>query len=176
MENELLKEKMEVVKAIAQANIELSRAKETFSKLKEEEKEYLKDREKLVLERIDAAVAGSKHLLDEIHENHEKVKDFYKSVMLCSDFLDEAYEKFSELVVNFNEKSERAEKVITEKEENLSLLKKDIDIQRSRIESDMEIIKKKEKFIKDEKALIESRQKQIKAALQVLNHKNGGKA
>lgn len=158
---ELEQKKMDIMKELASTNIKISDAKNLVLKLQEEETEYLVNREKKALAKVDNVLAESKDLLNRTHENYEEIHQFCQTVSQYADFLKETQDKFQDMLLLFERKNELWE-------ENIKKINQEIADQRHIIKQDTENIEKREKIIIEsterlnkEKGHIESRQQAL---------------
>lgn len=166
---------MDSIKALADTNIKISEAKNVLFKLQETETEYLVAREEKAIQRIQKGVEDSRNLLEEVKNNHNAVQEFYRTVCGVSDFLEKAQTDFFSLLENFNRKSELWEKEYQKQCDEVAQVKRNNEVEKVKIHNDTISNQKTLKKITEEKSKIESRQAQIKSALEVLNKKQNGK-
>ena len=81
MENIITTEKMEALKALADANVKVSEVRGTIAKLKSEESAYLEEREKKALERIQIILDESESVLKEALSNYKAIHQFAKTLL-----------------------------------------------------------------------------------------------
>lgn len=161
---ELSHETMKSMEALAQTNIKISEAKNLLTKLQEEETEYLIEREKKALSKIEKAYEESRDLIKQTDDNYEKIKELHNTVAQVCNFITESYEKLGGLRETFNKRSDLWEREYQRQCTELGIIKKDIETQQKRIKKDEEGIEEKRKGIEEQKALIESRQQQLSQA------------
>ncbi len=162
---------MDIVKELAATNMKISDAKNILFKLQEDETVYLEIREKKALAQIEKILDESKELLDKTHENYDEIHDLCVSVCSFADFLTEAHGKFQGLLETYKESSDRWDAEFAKRHAELAEIKKNLAVERSIIENEKKGIEKAKQKIKEAEALIESRQQQIRVALQVLEKK-----
>lgn len=170
---ELDHEKMNLVKVLADTNMKISEAKAALFKLQENETEYLELREKKAVARIQKMLEDSRELLTETEQNYNEVHRFHETVSKFAEYLVSSHVKFSELLEDFKKRSEVWDAYVDKQNSDLSEIRKNIKSDQVRIINDREGIDRAMKKIESEKSVIESRQAQIKIALEVLNKKNG---
>jgi len=165
---------MDTIKELASTNMKISEAKNILFKLQEDETVYLEEREKKAIDKIQTILDESKDLLDQTHSNYEEVHQLCQMVSSFTEFLSEAHGKFSDMLETFQLRSDEWDAKVKKQEEEFAEIRKGIKVQQSHIENDKKTIAKNFKKIEEEKALISSRQQQIKVALQVLEKKQNG--
>ncbi len=167
-------EQMNSLKALADTNLQVSKAQEALFALQESETEYLVEREKKALERISAVITGSAEALREANQNYYETTQFYNTTASFAQQLTNQYELFKSVVSDFDLKNAQWESHIATEEKKLSDIRQQIKTDQVRIENDKKAIERANKSIEKEKQVIESRQAQIKHALEVLKEKQNG--
>lgn len=167
-------EQMESLKALADTNLKISEAKTLLRDLQESETEYLNEREKKALERIQKVLDESTKLVAKTRNNHEEIHKFCTEVSSYAGFLKEIHVKFQAMLADFKERDVQWNLQCTRQHEELALIRKGIEHDQKDIETGRDEIKQGNEKAEQEKALIESRQEQIKSALEVLNNKENG--
>lgn len=171
---EIDKTKMDALKELADTNIKISAAKATLFKMQEDETFYLQEREQKALNKINQLLDDSKEILDKTKENYNEIHILCQEVSGFCDFLVEYSGKFTELLADFNFRSETWDKEVEKQRAEFAEIKKGLDLQSTINENEREKNKKEWQKIIEAKKLIESRQQQIKVALEVLNKKQNG--
>lgn len=164
MEKILEKENMESAKALAQANVKISEAKNILFKLQEEETEYLEQREVKALGKIQKALDDSKDLVKQIKENNKEVHEFCSIISEYAMSLSEAHDKFQNMIELFHTKNELWDKNIKKQQSDLAGIRKIVEKDKEDIENQKQDIKKREKRLSEQLELIESRQKTLAAS------------
>lgn len=154
MENQVTHEQMNSLKALADTNIEISKAKEVLFSLQETETQYVIDREKRVMERISRIVQDSGDILAQAYENYHETTQFYGTVSSFASFLSDSYDSFKGVVKSFDEKCEIWEQGMTTQEKSISDLLQTIKNDRIRITNDRKGIELREKSLAEERILI----------------------
>jgi len=161
-EIEATKEHMDALKALAQANIDISAARETLAKLKAEETDYLTSREKLALKRIDVVLEESKELVAQIDKNYAVVADYAKDIHEGGKFLGEVYAEFKELLAKKEEKDELVRKYLENEEKKVQNLRNALKLDLVAIESEKkqlivnnETLEKDKIKLKDERGTLD---------------------
>jgi len=157
-EIEVSKAKMDALKALADTNIAVSRAKETLQVLEENEAKYLLEREKKVVERVGKALNDSAQLVEQTIQNYELVKGF-------SDSVTEAGKKVSEVVESIEKHSALHEARVSaweakcnEQDAWISEQKKVIHLGHISLNSEKEGIEKRKKLLDQiERKLVDER-------------------
>jgi hypothetical protein len=166
---DLEQKKMEVLKELADTNIKISENKNIISKLQEEETEYLILREKKAVQQINQVLLDSKDLLEQTKENYEEVHIFCQTITEYSKSLKEAHTKFDKMLSDFREKDKEWEEEVKKQREEIEKIKQAIEIEKTTIKNDKKYIEKANENIKKETLHIESKQRQLKIALQEIN-------
>lgn len=174
MEQQVSSEQMNSLNALANTNIEISKAKEVLFKMKEEETEYLKKREKKAIQKIQKIIDESASLLQGARDNYYETTQFYNTVSAFSASLVHSYAIFKEIITDFDEKNELWEVSIKKQLDFIAEEKKKISEDKTRIENDKKGIEKSFILIENDKKLIESRQSQMSAALKIIKNKQNG--
>lgn len=171
---EVTSEQMNSLKALADTNLQVSKAQEVLFALQKTETEYLVSREKKALERISNIIIGSADALREANQNYYETTQFYNTTASFAQQLTNQYELFKSVVDDFDEKNKQWELHIASEENRLSEMIQQIKSDKIRIENDKKAVERANKNIEKEKQIIESRQAQIKSALEVLKEKQHG--
>lgn len=168
---QLTKEKMDIMKELAAANLKVSETQNVIFKLKEEEKDYLTIRERAAMERVEMVLDESKELLANTHKNYEEIHSICGSITNISNFVSETYDKVHSLLEDINKRSDKWDKEVERQQKEFEEIRKRIIADKAIIANDKKTIEKANEEIEKEKAHIESRQAQIKVALQLLEKK-----
>lgn len=171
METILDKEKMGAMKALADTNMEISKSKALLIELQENETSYLEEREKKAMDIVGKILEESRAVIEEAKENYHGVHQFNQTVSSFSNTLNQAHEMFQNLVQEFDVKNQEWEKDIKSQLDEIGDLRKQIKEDKIRIENDQNAVERTKKLNKDEMSVIESRQAQIRVALEVLETK-----
>lgn len=171
-EKTVTNEQMTALKALAETNIQVSQAKESLFSLQNTETAYIKEREERAIEKIREAVSQSQELLSEVSQNYGKVKELSDCTSELAISLVEIHEIFQKLLLDFTEKNDAWEKNLNIQLQEISDLRQDIRSDQIRIENDKKGVNRAKKLISDEKLVIESRQAQMKTALDVIDRKS----
>jgi len=157
MNTEILEQKkMDTVKELANANMKISEAKNALFKLQEEETEYLEQREKKALSKIDNMLVESKDLLSKVYENYEETHKFCREVVKYSEFLSESHEKFSGLLEIFDKKNKEWDKKVEKQQKEFDKLKEIISIEKTFIKNEKTNIEKAQIRLRDERKKLDS--------------------
>ena len=168
---ELDKEKMDIMKELADTRMKISNAGNTLVQLKADEDKYLSEREKKALDGVEKILEESKDLLAKTHENYDEIHLLCQNISNFAGFVSEAHGKFQGLLADFGERSEYWDRSVVTTRAEFAEIRRNINTERTIIENEQKGIKAAQKKIEEEKALIESRQSQIKNALKVLEEK-----
>lgn len=168
---EITKDQMILQKAMAETTMKISMAKAELFKLQEAETIYLVEREKRAMEKINQTVTDNQSLIDEAKNNVEIVQKWSESLVSFSDFLDGLHAQFLELLEDFNQRNDAWEKKLNDQLSEIAEMRKHIRADQIRITNDRKGIERREKLLADKQEVIESRQAQIKSALEILKQK-----
>lgn len=170
MEIEVInKEKMEALEALANANVEVGKVRQTIAQLKSEEGNYIAEREKKTLEQIQVILDESADVLKKAFENYGEIHQFAKDATQLALFLAEAYKEFGDLRDTFEKYVEAWEENMKKQQEKLDETKKLIQIDRTQLELDREGVRAAEKRValdriknRDERETLERAIKRLK--------------
>lgn len=174
MENQVTHEQMNSLKALADTNIEISNAKEVLFKLQETETQYIIDREKRVMERINKIVQDSGDTLAQAYENYHETTRFYETVSSFASFLSDSYESFRETVSKFDEKCQLWEQGMLIQEKSVADLLQIIKNDKIRIENDRKGIEAKNKSLEREEIRLIDMRGTLEREIERLNNKKNG--
>jgi len=167
----LEKTKFDAVKEIADMTIQISGAKLALEEIKNAKNEFISEREKETVEKIQKIINDSKEILEQANKNYAEVHNLLNILTSYKECLDELNEKFAEMIGDFNKKDkewkENTEKQYKEIEELQRQTKEDAE----KVKREKDDIKKAHLQIKKDYQRIASRQAQIKSALEVINNK-----
>lgn len=164
---EVSKEQMQALQTLADTNLKISEAKNTLLRLQEEETDYLVSREKKAVEKIEQVVKDSQSLVNEIKDNHEKVQEFYQTVSSFTGFMTETYDKFHHISEDFEKRTEAWEIKVKTQMSDVSLIRKEVQKDREKLDKELEALKDKEKGLKALAGHLESRQTTLEASYAV---------
>lgn len=171
IEIKLSKELAEVTKILADAYLEAGNAKIALANIKALEKDYISDREKKAIQKIQENLDNSRDLIQNISDNHKKVKDFSSTLTEFATLLDQIYAELNVTLQDFHKKDELWNKDIQEQQEEIEKQKQEIKIERIRINNDNESIKKAREVIKNEQIKLRDRQAMIRRTMDRLKIK-----
>lgn len=174
MEHELEKSQMDSMKILAQTNVQISEAKNVLFKLQETETEYLVEREKKAMDMIQGFLESSAGLVQQIKNNHGEVQEFHRTVSEISSFISKVQVNILSLFEEFTKRSDVWDAEYARQLASLAEIKKELGVQSMQNKNDAAANKISLKLISEANAKIESRQSQIKSALEVLKQKSNG--
>lgn len=151
MEHTVDTKMMDSLKALAETNIKVSEARETLSKLQEEETDYLVKRERKALGRIQKVHDESAELVKQTTENYQEVHEICNSVSQLAGFLVEAYASFTCLRETFDEKAEAWELNAKDQEHALINLKTLAQADRVKIENEKKSVERAKELIEQDR-------------------------
>lgn len=166
--------KMKTMKEMADANVLLASMKADLKQLNEDKENFFKLRESEVSERITGLLNSSQKLLEEAKLNYGLVHEFYETLKSFSAYLKEGQTQFQEVLLDFKNYSDAAEKDIQRRTEEVEQQRLLLKNERASLEKNKEFNRLQTIKIEKDKAMIKSRQAQIKSALDTLRKKTHG--
>ena len=127
-EIEVSAEHMKALQVLAGVNLTISEAKNSLTRLQEQETEYLVSREKKAVDIIKNALEISHNLVEETNKNYDVLNDFARNVATGASFLEEAYQKFQGLVESKDTFYEAWERDIKNQEETVTALRNNLKV------------------------------------------------
>lgn len=167
METTLSKENMDAMKALAKANMDISDAKNILFKLQEDETIYLEVREKKALDKIQKAISDSAALISEIKNNNESVHEFCMTITEHSQFLNESYRKFQDLIEIFKKRNDLWDDNVRLQQKEIAMMRKSVENDQKELDEQKDELKVIKKRLSEEKSLIESRQQALQNSYKV---------
>ena len=149
-------EKMEALKSLAQTNVKVGEAKGILLKLKAEESDYLNEREKKTLEKVNEIMLESESILKQAFSNYEEIKKFGSDVAEVAAFLAEAYKDFQDLQESFNQYNEEWQKSINATEARIKEMQDTLKADQDQLAADQKWVRGEEKKIAEDKRKIRS--------------------
>lgn len=131
---------MASIKALADTNIEISKAKNLLFKLQESETDYLVIREKKAMDRIQKVVDDSKELVKEATNNHSDINNLLIEATALVTGLDKVSETYTNLLIEFDERNVEWERHIGKQQDNLEEIRKGLKAERVQIDNDKKSI------------------------------------
>jgi len=156
MEMELEKTKMESIKAIADANLKVSEARNLLFKLQEQETEYLVVREKKAMDRIQLVMDTSKEMVKEADQNHLKIKNLGVEISEFVNNLLEIQKNFQDLLTEFEERNVEWERDIGKQQDDLVEIRNQQKVTLVQIENDQQNIALARKRLEDDQRKLDS--------------------
>lgn len=164
-------EKMKVLQEIAQINVLISQGKAELNALEDGKQEFFSKRDKELLDRIKQLLSESSDILDKTKSNYKEVHEFYVLMQSFSEFLHESHKNFSSMVNDFNRNHELYKKDIDHQYEELSRLRKEINLDIISLEKDKKFAIIKRKELEEEARLIADRRGALERAWKELELK-----
>lgn len=146
------------LEALAKVNLAISEAKGSLINLQEIETEYLEEREKKAVARIQKVLDNSGELLKEIGNNYTAIEEFAKNVSGFAKILTELYDKFCDLNESFQKKSKAFDERTKAQEIVFEGQKRQIKSDQVRIANDNKGLLAREEKVKADIRHIESQQ------------------
>jgi len=160
--HELEKNKIEALSALSSLNMRVSEAHNALSKLKEEEKTYLAEREGRFMERIAKILEESEDVLKEAGKNYDEVKSLVQIATDFTQFIVESVEEIKEVRIAFEENTKLFDESVKRREGEIEELRKSVKLDRTQLENDKktlesnrEALKREKKKVQDERGVIE---------------------
>jgi chromosome segregation ATPase len=167
----LKKEEFETIKALSEMSLKISEARQTLTELKNTETKYIAERENKVVAQIQTIFDKSDSLVKQINKNHKDVNQLYLIVSEYKEFIEVGYNKFTELLNDFNERSTEWDLTVKDKYEEFSRLEDNVKQSKESIKRDFELIEKQKEEIRKEKIKLEDKQQIIKRTVERLKNK-----
>lgn len=164
-EHILSKENMDSLKAIADANLKVSEARNVLFKLEEEETTYLVGREKKAMERIQKVIDESVLLVQEARENYREIVEIGNATSDLTRSITSLVELFKNATADFEERNLEWEKQIGLQQDEIVEVRNQLKAQRSEIDNDKKSIQKEQINIENEKIKIKDQWGEISRAL-----------
>jgi hypothetical protein len=163
-------EKMQALQALANANVEVGKVRETIALLKKEEGDYIAKREKKTLERINVVLEESATVLRETLANYGEIHQFAKDATELALFLAEAYTEFGQLRDTFDEYTKVWEENMKKQEEKLKETQNIIKIDRIQVEKDREAVREAEKRVAIDRRKVRDERETLNRAINRLKN------
>lgn len=167
MEHEISQQNMQAINELAKTNMLISEAKNSLFKLKENEKQYIEEREKIAVESVNEVLNNSKKLLDETLKNTKEMQEFHESVRQFAETLGHIQDRLEEDVKDFTKRTIEWEKSIKSQQDEIAESKKHLKIERNELENDKKTLKSKETSLKNLEKHLQSRQQSLEASYKV---------
>jgi len=145
--HEIDKQKMESLKALADVNMEINKAKEGLLKIEQQKDSYFAERAEELSKELATLLEDSQGILNETHSNYDKIREF------CSQI-----QNFSESVYKLVDDLEEAQSLFTEREKEF---RKTLKIEQDCISAIKRDLKTKEIHLENERVGLISREKQL---------------
>ena len=158
------KEKMKVVKEMADMSVLVSSAKAELLKLQADKETFFTEREKETSERIDSFLKESKSILEEVISNYKQVHDFHIVLEAFSEFLSQSHNDFTDNVKDFTEKSKLWQELIFKKESEVEEIRKDLVAERDSMDREKIYFKSKSAQLEKDRKHIESQNASLQTA------------
>lgn len=165
METILDKERMDAMKALADANMKVSEARASLAAIKGSESSYLAEREKKALEAVDRVLAGSAGLLKEARDNYSQAESIGKTVSEFAQFLAESQARFADTVGLFEERGRLWEVEVRAREETLAALRQGLEADKKRLENDKESLERAKKQLAADRKRVEDDRQTLERAI-----------
>lgn len=163
---------MDALRALADTNLKVSEARNTLSKLQQEETEYLISREKKAVGRIIKILADSHSLVEETNKNYELISDFCQSVTESSKFLSQALEAFQALSKEKEAFYETWERDIKNQEDTIVSLRNGLKVEGSAVKGMIgQLETERKKIVDDTRKVADERGKVARAIERLKNNR-----
>lgn len=159
---------MDALKALADTNLKVSEVKGHLIKLQEIETEYLVEREKKAVLRIQGIITESRELFQEVSTNYQEVNNLCKTASEFASFLGEAFRDFNSLVKDFDVRQDLWDAEVKKREEEFAEIKKLINIDRVFLKNDQDSVKKDRELLDIAKRKLADDQEEVKRAIKRL--------
>lgn len=165
---ELEKEKMDSVRALAETNIQVSQAKTLLFKMKEEEKQYIAEREAVALNSIQKIFDESSEVIKSVRSNYQEVNDILKESRELTKFLTEIHNNFIKLLEEFEKAKLVWNDQVSNVENEFNSIKKEIKIDQITIINDKKSIEKQKVLLIEEQRKINDQRGTLERAVERL--------
>lgn len=167
---EIKKEEMAALESLANANVQIGKAKAALVTLKKEEAEYIYGREKEVEKKVEGVLANSKKALKESKENWAELKVLADTTKSLAAFVTETQEELVKTIGSFKEKQKAWDADLTTRENESREVLKDIQVQKKEIEKETKKIQEANKEIEKEHLRLKDERGTLARAIQRLNN------
>jgi len=168
-EIEVDKARMDALRSLSDTNMAISHARESLQTLEKNETEYLLEREKKVVLRVENAFKDSSALIEQTVKNYEMVKDFAGVVIQSSEQIQKAIGSIKEHSKLHDERTAAWEARCTQQEEDVANEKKVIQSQvillnseKEGIEAAKRLLVAHERKLTDERGTLERAIKRLR--------------
>jgi len=161
----LEKNKMDVVRALAETSVKVSEARALLESMKTDQAKFVAERELKALEAVDKALTESKTTLDQASNNYEEAKVLLASISGFSDYLKDAHLEFKKLITSFKERSDLWDFMAKERENIADEQKKQLLIGTAKLSAERESIEQQKKAVERDKAKIKDDRETIERAI-----------
>lgn len=168
MEHTVDTQKMDALKALADTNLKISEAKGFLIKLQEIETDYLVEREKKAVARIQNVLIESRELFHEVSTNYKEVNDLCRSASEFATFLGEAFRDFNSLVKDFDMRQDLWEAEVRAREAEFAEIKKLINVDRVLLKNDQDSVKRDKELLDIAKKKLSDDQGEVRRAIKRL--------
>lgn len=148
-------QKMDALKALSETNLKVSDARVNLANLKEEEGQFIKERENNAVKRVQEIFEESRLVLNEAAHNYQMTTELASTTTDFSSFLLDAYDKFKDIRTSFAEHRTKWEEEVKKREEQLGELKKHVEVDRKLVETSKGTIEKALKSLEVERKKID---------------------
>lgn len=166
-EQKITTEQMTALKALTDTNMKISEARGVLYKLQQTETEYLIEREKKVMARIQKTIEDSRHLLTEAQQNYGEIQKLHQEAEEFVEFLNTTYDCFEAIIKDFGERNQAWEANIGRQQDEIADQRKEIKRDQVQIKNDQKSIESKGKMLENMKMHIESRQATLEASYKI---------
>lgn len=149
MENIVTKEHMEALQALSGVNIKISEAFNKLRDLEQKETEYLVEREKKAVDRIQKTIELSKGLLHEADKNYGQIKEIENVLTKSVNDIEKLSTDYAQLLEDFAIRNNQWEKQITEQQNDIAAKTRDLQIIRIELENDRKNIELAQKRLEE---------------------------
>lgn len=161
-------EQMIALEKLAETNLKVSEAKNALSLLKKQEIEYIEEREKKTLDRIQVLFDESKQIIAQTKKNYEEVHTFNNTVISFSDALCEMHTKFSDILKDFDTREQKWSQEVTRQEKEALDIRKMLKQEEARLENEKKNLDKSFKKLEDEKTKLKDERETLSRAIERL--------
>lgn len=149
------KEKMDAIRAIADANLKVSEAKNALLAVKNDEAKYIKEREAITRSSIEKILEESKAILDGAYANYAEVKALQKDVLELASWIIDGQKSFSSMLADFEKMSSEFSAYMEEKEKDIASKRTEIMADKIRIANDRQGVEDARKRLEIDRRKVE---------------------
>lgn len=162
---EIEKQKMDSLKALAETNLKVSAAQEKLANLKKEEFEHAEKQKVRSLENLQVILDESQRILEAAFDNYKSINELATSSSELTEKVDDLYEEFIKYQATFTKKVAAWNGEVADKEKELEKIKQLIVIDQHKINADRESLERRKIIIQNEERKLRDGRETLERAL-----------